>query len=247
MSDRIDGRLTDDELRAAWRSDADGGRTPADPAACPGPERIWAAVHGELGPAETRRVVDHLVGCAECAEAWRLARHIGQGAAVPAAARRARAAGSSPRRPWWLAAVAAVLVAAIGIGTRDLWLPGGETFRGNGSAAIRPLVADGAELPRDRFELAWEAVPGAVEYDLRLTTAELAPVVNRQGLDLPRYRVPAERLDALGDGSRLYWQVEAVLEDGERAVSPSWAVVLGSPAGGGGDGRSGTASGRSPP
>jgi hypothetical protein len=69
-------------------------------------------------------------------------------------------------------------------------------------------------------------VPGAAEYDLRVTTADLVPVETRRGLDSPRYRVPPERLARLDDGSRLYWQVEVVLEDGDREASPAWEVVL---------------------
>lgn len=222
------GGFSDRELRAAWESAAAGGAASAETAdGCPAADRVWAAAHGELGPAETREVVDHVAACPACAEAWRLARHLGADEAGAAAA--ARAAGRTHHahasRPWWLAAVAAMLVAMIGIGTR-VWSPGPAEFRGGDGAAVRPLVADGVELPRDRFELAWEPVPGAAEYDLRVTTADLVPVETRRGLDSPRYRVPPERLARLDDGSRLYWQVEVVLEDGDREASPAWEVVL---------------------
>lgn len=229
--------LSDDDLRAGWEAAAGGDTATVDAgAACPSPERIWAAAHGELGPVEAREVVDHMAACPACAEAWRLARRLG--AATAPAARtlelrdRAAAARPSPGRPWWLAAVAAALVATLGIGLREVWMPDGPaTFRGSETATVRPLVADGATLPRDRFELAWEAVPEALEYDLRLTTADLVPMEVRRGLDAPRHRVPPERLAALDAGSRLFWQVEVVLADGGREISPSFEVVLGPPAG----------------
>lgn len=221
--------LSDRDLRRAWESAADGdGVTAADAAGCPAADRLWAAANRELGPAETRDVVDHVAVCPACAEAWRLARHLGQDAAAtamaPAGAPRFRPARNA--RPWALAAVAAALVAVLGIGFQQLRTPAPAELRGGDGAALRPRVADGAALPRDRFELAWEPVAGAVEYDLRVTTAELAPVASRRGLEEPRYRVPPERLAALADGSRLYWQVEAALEDGGREVSPAWEVTI---------------------
>lgn len=231
--------LSDRDLRRAWESAAgDDGATAGDAAGCPAADRVWAAAHGELGPAETREVVDHVAACPACAEAWRLARHLGaeeaRTAAAPADLSRARSARNA--RPWALAAVAAALVAVLGIGFQQLRTPPPAELRGGDGAAFRSLVADGATLPRERFELAWEPVAGAVEYDLRLTTAELAPVASRRGLEEPRYVVPAERLAGLDGGSRLYWQVEAVLEDGGRVVSPAWEVTI-----------AGRAEGRSPP
>lgn len=228
-------RLTDDDLRQGWEAAAHDGEAAAtadstpDASACPDPALLWDAAHGELDPAETRAVVDHVAVCPACAEAWRLARHLDATAgadAVPAVLERpARPAAS--RRPWWLAAVAAVLVATVGIGLRDVWMPAGpSTFRGGDGATVHPRIADGAALPHDDFELAWEPVADAVEYDLRLTTDALEPVALRRGLEDPSYRVPPERLADLPDGALLFWQVEVVLAGGEREVSPTFEVRL---------------------
>lgn len=62
-----------DRLRAAFGSSSDGAVSAAD---CPRPDRIWAAARGEAGRAETRRLVDHTISCAACAEDWRLAREL---------------------------------------------------------------------------------------------------------------------------------------------------------------------------
>lgn len=63
----------DDEelaLRSLFAGAFQGG-VPTD--ACPSPERLFDAFHGVCSHEERLEVLDHLAGCAVCADAWRLA------------------------------------------------------------------------------------------------------------------------------------------------------------------------------
>lgn len=53
------------------------GRTAEMEGGCPAPEKLWDTIEGNLPVAQRRKIVDHLVECPSCVEAWRLARSIG--------------------------------------------------------------------------------------------------------------------------------------------------------------------------
>src|SRR5262249_41375723 len=142
-------------LRAALRALGRGSR-PGE--ACPAPDLLWAALHGERPVEERRDVIDHIAGCASCAEAWRLAAEID-----PAPPRLASAAG----RPWLadrlgsstyvpLAAAAALLL-AIGGGLFLVGAPrtAAPVYRNVGPAPIVALVSEREPLTRDAFRLRW--------------------------------------------------------------------------------------------
>jgi len=225
----VNARLTDHDLRAAWR--AAETATPGT-GACPSPEALWDAARGSLDHDALRRVLDHVAACGTCAEAWRVAVDIAGGEALPLAGRTTPAsvehpAGSGAPRLRWLG-VAAAAVVALGLGVALYpWRPSEPAvYRDREESAVRSLVADGAALPRDAFDLQWEGPPDAAEYDLRVTTADLRLVDVQRRLDTPRHQVPAGALAGLPDGTHLFWQVTATLETGEREISPTFSVEI---------------------
>lgn len=234
----MNARRADEDLRAAWRTTAEDAPAAGD---CPSPEEVWDAAHGRLDHDGLRRVLDHTARCGPCAEDWRLA--VDVGAAEEEGDLRSEDAGrrevpipiarpASPRTPsrrWWTGlAAAAVLAFGLGLGlaVQEWRQPDAPVYRQGGEAAVVPAVPDGAALPRDAFELRWEGPPGAVEYDLQVTTPDLRVVDVRRNLEEPRHQVPAGALAGLPDGTRLYWQVEATLESGDVTVSPTFAVEI---------------------
>ena len=64
----------DDRLRLLFAMTFEEG-LPTDE--CPGPERLLDAFLRLLPVEERAAIIDHVAGCAVCAEAWRLARTIG--------------------------------------------------------------------------------------------------------------------------------------------------------------------------
>jgi hypothetical protein len=195
-------------------------------AGCPAPERIFRAAHGELSRFRRRRLVDHLSTCAACAEDWRLA----------AAFAGDLAAAAEPRRAGWLAALGpwrwAVPIAATAVLAVVVALPprpvdrGGPIHREAPKVVIRSLVAEDAPLPRDRFLLRWEPVAGAASYDLKVSTTTLEVVASARDLAESEWLVPADRLAGLASGTKLHWQVEAVLAAGRRASSDTFSATL---------------------
>lgn len=80
--------MSDQEAAIGKLREEFASRAPARAgAACPPPDRIWAAVLGELEPDEARRLVDHSISCTTCSAAWRLARSLaGEAGSMDAAA-----------------------------------------------------------------------------------------------------------------------------------------------------------------
>lgn len=218
-----------DRLRDAWKAPAAGPPPPDHPE----PEKIWDAVAGRLSPESTARVVDHVAICAECAEEWRLALALERekldetqppGKVVPLTPKPARSRFWDPR---W-AAAAALVVGAIGVA---VFLPSsqpGETaYRGSENRRVESLVRDNAPVTKAGFKLAWKPVPGAVSYDLVITTTGLDEVLEVTGLTKPEYDVPPEKLTELRPASHLRWQVEPVFADGTRpARSETFRLTL---------------------
>lgn len=193
---------------------------------CPSPEALWAGAHGELGHHELRALLDHVSACADCAEDWRLAAELGKGAVKVAEREEQRVATVSLQRirPW-AAALAAVLVLAIGgIVLTQIGGDRQETvFREGGAGAVRSLVPEGEALSREQFELAWESVPGASSYEVVLSTGSLRELVTQRVAE-PRLRVSPEALAGVAPGETLLWQVHAVLPDGAARDSATFTV-----------------------
>jgi hypothetical protein len=55
---------------------------------------------------------------------------------------------------------------------------------------------------------------------------QLAPVARGKGLSRPEYQVPEEALAELASGSRLLWQVTAILPDAQRVESETFFAVV---------------------
>jgi hypothetical protein len=183
-----------ERLRAAFAMVED---TP-QPGSCPSSSEIWAGLHGDLQPDRLREVVDHMVGCAACAEAWRVGLLLeapadaaaafapqAEADSAPDAGQRPDGPASLPALPgrFWpprrnapvIAAAAALALAAI-LGTRHfLVTPPATTVVQRGAdsepAVTRWLTPDGAALPRQAARLGWSGAPQAT-YDLSVVATD---------------------------------------------------------------------------
>ncbi len=199
---------------------------------CPEPERIWAAVHGELSAEETHDVIDHTAACPACAEDWRLAREVGrqtaserEGEEPVAGGGRVLSMGHRFRRvaaPLAALAAAAVLVLMIAPPSDS---PAPPEFRAGESTAIRSLLPADEPLARASCLLRWSEVEGA-RYSVVISDAQLAVIAQARDLTSPQFQVPAESLAQLTAGAELYWQVEAVLPDGSSRSSTTFVHRL---------------------
>jgi hypothetical protein len=212
-------------LRQGFHSMADSAPGRPD---CPDPERIWDAVAGRLPSEQVRELVDHTASCPGCAEAWRLAREL-----IPEApeehSRVARPVFGT-RGGWrWMAAAAAVVLSVAAVQLWRMSPAGGPpgSFRDAGSEIIRSLLVDGEALPRTGFLLRWTTDTRSVpRFDVRVATEDMQVIAVVQGLEEPEYLVPEGALEQLFAGDRVMWQVEAVQDDGNRAVSPTFVNRL---------------------
>ncbi len=228
----IDGVPELEALRRALTALTD--RAP-EPDRCLEPDRIWAAAHGDLATEERREIIDHTASCADCAEAWRLAREVGREVAggtdqattepSPATGGRVLAMGHRFRRfaaPLAGLAAAAVLLLVVGLPREG---PAPPELRAGETATIRSLLPAGEPLARDRCLLRWSEVAGA-RYFVLVSDAQLAVVARAQDLTQPRFQVPPESLAGLGAGVEIYWRVEAVLPDGSSSSSRTFVFRL---------------------
>jgi hypothetical protein len=220
-----DSELDLERLRAALRALGEEARPRED---CPPPERLWGAVRAELSVDERHEVVDHVAGCLSCAEAWRLAVEIDP---------EPRPTAQAPVVPWlasiftWrpLVPLAAAVVVAFTAGVvlfRAPEAPREPGYREAGPGAIRSLLPEVEPVSRAAFRLRWSPGPEGTRYDVRVTTESLDPVASAQGLTEPSFLVPEPLLLSLRAGSRLLWQVQMRLPDGERRDSPTFITVL---------------------
>jgi putative zinc finger protein len=214
-----------EDMRQAFAAAA--GPPPA-PERCPAPETIWAAAQGELPPAEAREVVDHTAGCPACAEDWRLALALVEGAP---AVERAPAPVSPvltfpPRRRFYapIAALAAAACLLIAVGVQQRMHGPQPTYREEDRENLRSLVAD-VSLPRDHFRLCWTPKKDAT-YDLLVSTEQLRQVTRKRGLTSHCYTVSPAALAGLPPGARLVWQVDATWPDGRSLSSDTFMATL---------------------
>ncbi len=127
-----------------------------------------------------------------------------------------------------MAAAAAVVVVAVGLGVVFL-SPEEErapVYRAQEGQWLLSTVDLEKPLARDRFVLRWTAGPEGTFYDVRVMSAKLEPVARAIGLDRPEYEVPGEALAEVESGSRILWQVTALLPDGQRVESETFFAVV---------------------
>ncbi len=191
---------------------------------CPQPERLWAAAHGELRRREIHELVDHTSSCAACAEAWRLARDLGEGSQEAAPERPARPRTAAWWRPGTLAAAALVLM-VVGFQLSNL-LRRAPVHRDAGEVGIRSLVPDDQALPRQRCLLRWSGGGEGARYTVHVTDETLEAVAGGRRLEIAEYLVPEQNLAGLEPGARLLWRVEAVQPAGGRLLSETFVAVL---------------------
>ncbi len=224
-----------DRLKAAF---AALGESAAPTAACPEPDRLWAATAGEGTSEERQEVIDHMAGCASCATAFRLARRLAQAPADASSATPGTSATIARfptsrwlSRPGPLAALAAVLVLAVLVPS---WLirpdrtPPAVRNRGTspGGRAIQSQLAEGAALPRDNAVLRWSAGPAGSSYEIRVSTRQAREVAVEADLETPQYRIPPESLGGVAAGTVLYWQVTTRWPDGTSGTSSTFSFKL---------------------
>lgn len=220
-------RAQDDRLKAAFAALGEGG---APTAACPQPDRLWAAAAGEGTAEERQEVIDHMAGCASCATAFRLARSLAQ---APAEATTATIVRFPVVRRWLnrpgpLAALAAILVLAILVPS---WLSRRNgpppVLRNRGTnLSIQSQVPEGTALPRDQAVLRWSAGPPGSFYEIRVSTRQAQEVAVETGLETPQYRVPPESLRGYPTGTVLYWQVTTRFPGGAGVSSSTFSFRL---------------------
>jgi len=207
-----------DRLRRAWASWSDGA-VPTE--ACPEPDRLWAAVRGELAPEATRGLVEHTLTCGACAESWRLAREVGGPLPLP------EALNPALGRPRWgrfgtlLAAAAAAVVVATMVAR-----PRPSPYREIGAVVVRSRLPEGRPLSRSQCVLRWSPGPTGSRYDVRVATEDLTMVAAVRGLEVTEYRVPEGALARLPSGAKLLWQVEALSPDGTRLSSMTFVTPI---------------------
>jgi hypothetical protein len=190
-----------------------------------------SAVLGELSIAENRSLADHSAVCPSCTVAWKLAREYAEESGL-------RTDESAPiivSHSWrplsrWIPAAAALAAALVLVAILFPWQ--GErhspppVFRALDQETIESRIPEDEHLPADRFTLRWSPGPEGVRYDIRVTDRRLNHLARAVSLDRPEYSVPAAALAELEPGSLVLWQVEAVLPDGRRIVSKTFATRL---------------------
>lgn len=234
MSEQTPDDKTDDatveRLRAAFRAGEPGAESsePVDA------DRVWRAVSGESTPEERREVVARVAADPAWASAWRLAHELNRSASdataraerEPARDSRARRDPERPRAPrhrfhftwsrpmWGALATAALALVVVGVSLRQQ-TDGPPVMRGADTAAIVSGVPEGAPLPREHCVLRWSGGPEGTRYSLQLSSEDLSVVHRQDSLTRNEYTVPAEVLAGLPPGTKLLWQVEARLPDGQ--------------------------------
>lgn len=219
-------KLTDERLREAFASRAPVATSEGP---CPDPETVWSAVRRELPHDRIRQIGLHATICAECAEAWRLAREVTREAPADVIPFERPSVRKSRARSWWiggaLAAAAALVMVALLLPTGPGLGPTGQgTLRG-AEEIIRPVADLASPLARESCTLRWQG-PAVGRWEIRVATKDLRVIAEARNLDSTEFTVPAEALADLPEGATIIWQVHATLPDGRRIASRSFVQSL---------------------
>ncbi len=228
----MNGSQSDDDLQGLRQAFSTATGNPSSTGSCPDPDLLWEGARGQLSAGRTRELVDHTATCPACAEAWRMAFRLQKELAAQTAEESTGAlqtpAGRRRRRSWTTlaASVAAVIVAVIGI----RYLGPGQTpvpiYRDVDPAAIQSLVPDGRPLPRHNCILNWTPGPQGTHYNIRVATEDFEVVDRARALEEATHQLAPDALVDLPAGTKLFWQVEAILPDGSRKTSETFISVL---------------------
>ncbi len=187
--------------------------------ACPPAEQLFEAASGGLDREQRLKIVDHVSQCAECTQAWQLAMELG---ARPVSSR-----GEAGRARVPKFAVAASLILAVGLTTYFVRQGHQESPQYRDAAhRLAPASRTGDRLSRNSAVLRWSPGPEGSTYAVRLTTADLVLVLERQDITGVELAVPAAVLEKLPPGEQLLWQVEVRLPNGQRVTSQTYVVTL---------------------
>lgn len=193
---------------------------------CPEADHLVLSGRGELNPSDDEAIVLHIADCTACAAAWRIARDVGP-ARVPAVHPAARK--TTLQRTWVRVAAAAAMLLVVSSAGWYLMAPDRENptvYREQEDELLRSLLVEDEALPRDRFLLRWSAGPEGTAYDVLVTSERMEPLSRGLGLDRPEFQVSEGELGALEPGSRVLWQVTALLPDGRRIESHTFFVRI---------------------
>lgn len=192
---------------------------------CPEPDRILAAVLGELSVEENRGLADHAAICPSCTVAWHLARDYA-GEAGMSRPEPLPAARTGLRRGALAAAAAAVLIAAALLTWNRQGPPLEPVLRSGQGDAIESLVPEATALPSSAFILRWSAGPAGCRYNVRVTDPMLNHLAGARALEQPEYTIPPDSLAGVESGGLVLWQVETIRPDGRSITSPTFSVRL---------------------
>ena len=216
MTDR---REPDEALKKAFQSLAD--TTDEGPSAADN-DLVWRALSGELPASERRALVDRMSRDPALAESWRIAHEVSRETSAQAPASVSRVRGWMPA---WLAAAAALFV-TVGIAVVfQLSRPGvDDTFRDGRAYVVQSLVPSDTALPRNAFRLRWTPGPAGARYTLRVTTEDLRVLATASDVTSPEYVVSSDLLSTVPSGARVFWQVDAVLPEGNTVSSQTFVA-----------------------
>jgi hypothetical protein len=191
---------------------------------CPEPERIWAAVFGELPFGELRAITDHSIRCTACSEALRVARDL-KASSAPATE------ASLTKRPaqtrWLIGLALAAGVASLVLvrTTQQRVGDGADLERGATTSGIQSALPKTAQ-PKAGLVLRWSPLPHVARYSVTLATDDLRVLFQKSGVETAELAVPPTALTGLAPGAHLVWRVEATLEDGRSVESPAFPLDL---------------------
>jgi hypothetical protein len=196
---------------------------------CPDAERIWSSAAESPPAGRDDDLLLHLGECGACAAAWRVARELDRDDVAEREARetgRASTGWRSARLRWGAAAALLIAAAALGVIFIGPWTTEPPVYRTQEGYRLLPSGEDGESLPRGSFVLRWTAGPVGSTYDVRVTSEELDLLARGSRLEQPTFQVPAEALEELPSGARIFWQVTAHLPDGRRVDSASFLALI---------------------
>ncbi len=196
--------MESDDLSQVWR---EGTRHPAGVTCVERVAVVRAAREPSLPARERERLADHIGQCAECADAWRLARDLAPAFSAPAPQR-------AQWRRWLPAAALVALTTGLALWSRFPAPEPTSEVRG-GRSAIVTEPADGAILTRQPSTLAITgALPAELgsprsteRFELVILDARATELWTATGIGAAKVEIPAEL--GLPPGT-YYWRATAL-------------------------------------